>query len=108
MRGETSQGSLVKAASVERSAPHHERRVGLLLVVVVSSLSARQATRQPGPRPAAEPDSSARKQGVTCNDAREKSRRNDRRKVATTSAGSARRLGQARFTGRKSGGSGNG
>jgi hypothetical protein len=97
-----SQGSVVQGLSVERSAPHHVQTVGLLLV---SSLSARQATRQPGPRPAVEPDNSGRKRGVSCNDARGESRRNSRRKVATTSASFARRLGQARFTGRKSGGS---
>ena len=83
-----SQGRVVQAASVERSA-HHERTTGLLLM---SSLSARQvsacqAMRRPGPRPTVKPETSDREPGLTSDNAKRESRRNTRQKDATTSAG---------------------
>jgi len=80
-----SQNSAVQATAVKVSASPRTAD-GLLM----SSLSPRQATRQPGSRPTAKPDDSDRKQGsLISNDARRESRRNTRQMVATASASQA-------------------
>ncbi len=110
-------GSAVQRPVRGTSVSHHERRD---LVLLVSSLSARQARphqasacqamRRPGSRAAAEPDSSCRVKGSLTSDNARESRRTSRQKVACTTANPASQaetLGEVRSPGRQHGGSSN-